>query len=182
MVECARRIKEAIEQDLALSIADPKVFLDETDLEGGVKWQETIAQALCRSIAMVAICAPIYYHPSHKWCGLEWAAMDILSESRLPGEDFKAIIPVILRQREPLPSPMAEIQFIDLSRVTICGRRYYSTQEFRQRIIEIAERIEKVAFVVARNGALADCKQFQLPTESAFSGYVGQGQPFPFRS
>lgn len=182
LIECARKVREAIEQDLALSIPNPRVFFTETDVGGGAKRRETLARALCRSIAMVAICAPIYYHPAYEQCGLEWAAMDMLSGSRLPGEDFKAIIPVILRHRGSLPNPVAEIRCIDFSRVTARGRRYYNSTDFRQKIMEVCEQIERIAFVMACNGVLASCEQFQLPTESAFSNYEAGRQPFPFRS
>src|SRR5262245_25005263 len=98
--DCARNVKTLVEQTLALSIPKPRVFLDETEIPGGAEWQETLRRALCKSVAMVSICAPIYYHSSHKWCGLEWAAMDMLSQRRLVGEGVKAIIPIIVRIRD----------------------------------------------------------------------------------
>jgi hypothetical protein len=182
MVECGKRIKYAIEQMLYDSIPKPRVFFDEADVREGAEWREATARALCRSVVMVAICAPVYYHPAFEWGGLEWAAMDMLSKSRLPGEDFKAIIPIILRDRGTLPSPVAEIRSFDVSRAKACGNRYYSHPDFRQKMMAVSERIEEIAFVMACNGIVADCEQFQLPIQSAFSGYEATPQRFPFRS
>ena len=39
MTDCARKLKDAIEENMALDIPNPKVFLDESDIEGGDEWQ-----------------------------------------------------------------------------------------------------------------------------------------------
>jgi hypothetical protein len=181
MTNCARMIGGAIEEFLALDIPTPKVFLDESEITGGAVWQSRLERALCKSVAMVSICAPIYYHPSHRWCGLEWAAMDRLSQERLPDVDFKAIIPVLLRKEDPLPREVQEVQYIDFSRVIIRGRRYYRTQDFRRKTVEIVNRIEQVARTLADNQRIADCEDFDLPTTPAFADYHARTQPFPFR-
>jgi hypothetical protein len=182
MTECARRVKDAIEKELSLFIPSPKVFLDEVGITGGADWRTTLMRALCKSIVMVAVCAPIYYHPSHKWCGQEWAAMDMLGQKRLPGEDFRLIIPIIVRMSDPLPVTVSEIQYIDFSRVTIRGRSYYRTIEFREKIRDIIDRIEQIALAIVRNQSKADCEQFQFPSEPAFSKYQEKSRPFPLRS
>src|SRR5439155_9188917 len=108
-------------------------------IPGGAEWRETLRRGLCSSLTMVAICAPIYYDSSHRWCGLEWAAMDMLSTVRLVGEDFKAIIPLVIRIREdePLPDAVSSLQHIDFSNIMTMGRRYYRTQECRRNIQKI---------------------------------------------
>jgi hypothetical protein len=158
------------------------VFLDEDSIRGGAEWQRTVGQALCRSVAMVAICAPIYFHPKHRWCGLEWAAMDLLGRLRLMGEDLGAIIPVVYRETKPQPGALEPIQYIDISRVTVCGRRYYNTQEFRRKMIEVGETIEQIALALARRGTRARCEEFEFPSDPAFLDYEARSQPFPFRS
>jgi hypothetical protein len=131
---------------------------------------------------MVAICAPIYYHPSHKWCGLEWAAMDMLSAHRLPGAQFKAIIPVMARKSTLIPAAVSGVQYIDVSRVMIRGRNYFNTQDFKIKIEEIVDKIERIAETIAQNQVVPGCDQFQFPTESAFLDYIAPSQLFPFRS
>jgi hypothetical protein len=181
ITECAKKLKECIEGNLAASILEPRVFLDETEIRGGDDWAKKIAQALCKSVALVAVCAPIYYHRSHEWCGFEWAGMDMLSKSRLPNEDFGTIIPIVVKKHKP-PEPISKIQFIDFSRVMIIGQSYLETPECKQKISEIVERIEEIAVTLSQNNARAECQEFQLPHESPFSDYEVQRQPAPFRS
>lgn len=179
MTEAAERLEAAIESALALSIAEPKVFLDKTTIKGGAKWRQTLKEALCTSIAMVAVLAPIYFDPSHKWCGIEWAAMSRLTEQRIPGENFGAIIPVMIQASNPLPQAVAEIQYIDFSRVRTLGQRYFDTQEYREKVMEIVDRVEQVAMALDRGQVRADCQDFRIPRQSAFLDYIAPSQPFP---
>lgn len=182
MTDCAIRVRDTIQSELSALIQNPRVFLDARDFSAGDDWREGLMISLCKSLTMVAICAPIYYQDAHKWCGQEWAAMDMLSQKRLAGEDFKPIIPLIVRISDPLPGVVAEVQYIDFSCVTTRSRRYYVTQEFKSKIQEIGKRIEQIALIIVRNQVEADCEQFQFPTESAFLSYLAKSQPFPLRS
>jgi hypothetical protein len=181
MIECAERIQRSIEENLALELNNPKVFLDKS-IRVGADWENRLRRALCRSISMVALCSPIYYHPAHRWCGLEWAAMWGLEGQRLRPEDDHAIIPLIIRDPNNLPDSVARIQYIDISRVTIAGRRYYTTQEFRSVITQITDRIISTALAIARNQAATNCGQFQFPPTSAFADYQPVNLAAPFRS
>jgi hypothetical protein len=181
LMECAERVKESIEADLALSIAAPRVFLDQ-GMTVGTDWEMRLRRALCKSLSMVALCSPIYYHPAHKWCGLEWTAMLGLETQRLQGADFHAIIPLIVRDPKNLPESVSRIQFIDISRLTIAGRRYYNTQEFRKHIQEVTSRISQAALAIAGNRASTNCGQFQFPPTSVFDDYQPIIQSAPFRS
>lgn len=179
LVECAKRVQEAIENDLALSINNPSVFLDDS-IPGGTLWETKIVTALCRSLTMVALCAGIYYHPAHRWCGLEWAAMDGLGKSRLPGSEFRTIIPLIVREESSTPEAVLKTQWIDISRLTLQGRRYYTTKEFRLRIREVVTQIERIAVAIASQQAKTDCQQFKFPSTSAFSDWLSVKQAAPF--
>lgn len=178
---CARMLKQSIEQWLALSFSKPKVFLDESDIVGGDVWEIAMRNALCRSMVLIAVCAPIYYHPSHKWCGIEWASMDELSKKRLSNVSFHAIIPVILRRTEMLPDPVRKIQYHDMSRLITTGRRYYNTKEYRGIINKIGMRIEEIAVTLSEKLVTAECDDFKFASRSAFSDYQPQQQPMPFR-
>ena len=171
ITECARQVRDAVTKRLAQSFADPRVFLDETGLTVGDTWEPRLKSALCKSITMVAVCAPIYYHPKHKWCGLEWAAMDGLSRNRFPGQSSKTIFPLMIRISDPLPPVMSETQYIDISRAMILGRKYYTYPEFRKTVAKIGDLIEKIAFELADSQVKAGCDSFQFPTKSAFSDY-----------
>jgi len=182
ITECARALKRSILEGLATSFHNPQVFLDETAIIGGADWNLTLRRALCRSISMVAICAPIYYRPEHHWCGLEWAAMEHLSSLRLGACDFKAIIPVMVRKSDPLPNAVSRIQYIDVSRVTLQGRRYFAYPDFRQKVNEIVIRIEQIAEELWRGRHRAECDAPNFPTVSAFSDYITPAVRFPILS
>ena len=178
---CAQRLQRSIQELLAASVDNPQVFLDESEIKGGDDWESAMRDALCRSIALVAVCAPIYYHPSHEWCGIEWASMARLSSLRLRNENFHAIIPVIIRGANSLPEPVKRIQHHDMSRVITSGRRYFSTKEYRNKIDLIVKRIEQVAVTLSQNRVAADCEDFQFSTQSPFVEERLLEQPMPFR-
>lgn len=173
MDECAARFKKSVESELSYQVdnlvSKPKVFLDQSDLSVGDQWDAVIRHALCRSIAMIALCVPKYYRFKHRWCGLEWAAMDKLSDVRLPGEKFRAIIPVIVRDPENLPAIVSKIQYRDISHMTLKGRRYYNTEEYREVIQAVVMRIEEVATAIARRVAVSNCGAFEFPDVPAFA-------------
>jgi hypothetical protein len=181
LTECARTVRNAIEQGLASSFVRPAVFLDE-QMTGGADWEILIRRTLCRSISMVAICAPIYYRPEHGWCGREWAAMEKMSAKRLPGQAFSSIIPLMYKKSDPLPPAVSRIQYIDVSRVILLGRRYYSQPEFRGKIQQIVARIEQIAEEIFKNRTQAESETFTFPAESAFLQYSPPAQPFPLLS
>lgn len=181
LTDCAKTLKDKIESELGSVFPMPRVFLDEEEIRFGIEWKRKISQALCKSVAMVAICAPIYYHPSHSWCGFEWRGMELLSYQRFPGMNHKAIIPVIWRHVEPTPKAVKEIQWVDFSRVTIAGRRYYSTQEYRKKVKGVVDRIIEIAQLLAEHRRVAECTAFEIPSDSAFSDFEAKIKAFPFR-
>jgi len=186
LVKCARRVKEAIEGELSLTVNEPAVFLDES-IQGGTDWELKLRQALCQSLTMVAICAPIYYHPAHKWCGLEWAAMEHLNEQRLPGNELRTIIPIIFRRpRENAPPPKVVMkpQHIDISDDSLVPG-FYSTGKFNKHIREIVSHIEKVVDALVGNDhnmVRTDCGGFLFPQMSAFADCPEVEQPPPFHA
>jgi len=181
ITKCARKLKREIESRLAPYVSRPKVFLDERVLSPGDDWPDTIKNALCRSLTMVAICAPIYYHPDHKWCGLEWATMQLLSDVRLKGVDFKAIIPVMIRKSDPLPAVFSRIQYADFTAMTTRSHYYFFSTEFRNKAEQIVNNIQRVAATIRKNLAQPDCENLAYATVSAFDGYTPAPPAFPFR-
>jgi len=179
LAQCAQAVKNRIEEELSTSFSAPVVFLDESEIVGGDVWEARLRRALCKSVSMIAICAPIYYRPEHRWCGLEWAAMEHLSSSRLQNQDLKAIIPLMFRKVEPLPPVVSRIQHIDISKVSLQGRRYFNNPEFRAKIQQMANRIELIAEELWRGRSKADCDLFQFPDESAFSAYNLPSETLP---
>lgn len=182
LTDCARTLKRIIEETLALSIPNPRVFLDEDDIPGGVAWEAKLMHALCRSVSMVSICAPIYFHPSHRWCGIEWAAMAGLSKRRLLTEDVFAIIPILLRTGYDLPPAVTKIQYVDFSRILVRGTSYYRTNDFREKVKKVVDQIEVIAKLIVENNAEPNCMGFPVPADSAFADYDPRPLALPFRT
>lgn len=178
ITECARALSSSIQNGLSSIFPRPKVFLDETEMTGGDAWERRLKDELCKSIAMIAVCAPIYYHPEHKWCGLEWAAMESLSDRRLRGKNYKSIIPVMVRKSDILPTAVSRIQYIDFSRVTL-RRGCYSCREFQERVEQIVERVREIIIELGQSRIRADCEQFSFPSTSAFADYATPEKDFP---
>ncbi len=74
-------------EELSTVFNQPMVFLDESELACGDEWEKRIRSNICKSISMIAICAPMYYRREHHWCGREWAAMEHLGTARLKSEE-----------------------------------------------------------------------------------------------
>jgi hypothetical protein len=177
LTKAAKRIRKGLVERLSDSIPAPSVFLDLTNVTGGAIWPNDLKRALCRSVTMVALCAPIYYHPSHPWCGLEWAAMDGLNRRRISRADFNSIIPVMVRTGN-LPTAVSRIQPVDISGVITSGG-YFRTNEFRRKLEEIMQRIETVANTLVCQNSIAGCDRYKFPKKSAFAGCTTKPQPFP---
>ena len=176
---CARTVAKVIKGKLAGSFSKPEVFLDESEMTAGDEWEKKIPHALCRSMSMVAICAPIYYHPKHHWCGLEWAVMESFSAARFPGKDFRAIVPLMVRVSDPLPLAVSRIDRFDISRITTQGRRYFSYPEFLGTVEKIVARVEQIAEELWRGNFKADCASVLVPKTSPFSDYHVPAQRYP---
>lgn len=185
LVKCARRVQEAIADELnILAISEPRVFLDERMIEPGSIWEMELKSALCHSLVMVAICAPIYYHPKHRWCGLEWAAMEDLRMRRLPESTLGTIIPIIFREDDNQPQIVSNSQWINISRESLLPG-FYTSSKFKKLIIEIAGHVERVAnALVGDSGRIVktECGDFTLPVRSAFADCPELIQPAPFHS
>ena len=175
-------MRNALEGRLASIFTNPKIFLDESDLSVGDVWDKKIKHELCKSMSMIAICAPIYYHPDHKWCGLEWAAMEALSDRRLQNVNYKSIMPVMIRKSDPLPNAISRVQYIDFSRATLQGPRYYKYAEFRQNLEKIVQRIREIILELGQCQTVAGCEDFVFPGNSAFDDYATPKQGFPLIS
>jgi hypothetical protein len=179
LTEFAERIKDAIVEELTSHIPRPIVYLDSSNVPPGAHWPETLSQNLRASIAMVAVLAPIYLEEEHAWCGRELAAMAKLGHLRLPNTTMKPIIPVLFRQTA-LPYEVAAHQAIDLSRISLKGRRYYSTEEFRSAIMKIVAQIIQIAILIRTNECRADRGHFKFPSRPRFLS--APVQPPPLRT
>ena len=168
LIRVVERLKEDVFDYPAQSIDDPELFLDRDNIKGGYKWEKSIAEDLCRSVALLAVITELYYDPAHKWCGWEWKNMSTLSNMRLPKENFQTLIPILIRKCDDLPSGIRKIQCYDFSGLITSTRYYYQTNDYYHMINEIGRRIQNIAKSLSQNNAQADCEDFKIVRKSAF--------------
>lgn len=94
--EVVKGLKEDLSNEIGSLTNDLDVFYDEDFLKGGDSLAESIAYHLCRSVCMIVIYMPIYFHSD--WCRREYKAMLNLEQIRLRAlgrEEHKLIIPLL---------------------------------------------------------------------------------------
>jgi hypothetical protein len=173
-------VKKEIEKQLAATVQKPQVFVDDVDIPPGTTWKGTLSSELCSSVAMVALCVSAYYRSAHRWCGLEWAAMDSLGTHRLRGYLLRPIIPVMLRLEKPIPEAVLGTQYVEMTAASLTWEKYCTTLAFRRNIKQVVDYIGEVAEALADNEAIAgNCGEFAFPEESAFIGWQPDPQEYP---
>lgn len=92
---------------------EPKVFLDERDIEAGATWPAVLGGALGNSRTLVALWTRTYFHS--EWCTRELSVM--LARER--GERFRTpqrpgglIFPVVLHDCAQLPTRLVPLQYV----------------------------------------------------------------------
>jgi len=171
-MEAAELFKEALELELK-DFVPPRVFLD-TDLEPGERWPQELIKKLCRSACLAAVCVPIYFSPQKEWCAIEWASMEALGAHRLPGYDYRTIIPMLCRNDPPLPRVFAApdgIQYEDFSGNGTARplARTLKTNDGRARITRVVRRVKRIAFDLVAAGKACSPADFVPPNISPFA-------------
>jgi hypothetical protein len=95
------------------------IFLDKDNLCANSPLDDSIAEAICQSLCMIAIIAPAYGIP--RYCLREFTAMEVLEKRRLGllhGKDSEIqglIIPVIIRGNGFMPDKIIKRPCFDFS-------------------------------------------------------------------
>ncbi len=196
-----RQLMERIITDLSTALAneleawlDLEVYVDRERLQGGVLYNEALAQALCESVCMIVIFTPTYFSKTHSYCAREYKAMEKLETARLHALGQQTdpkhglIIPIVFRGAEALPDDIKE------------RRHYYKFDDFLLSDVEIskhpayAPKIREIARTIydhhQRLSTLPTdlcqhCRQFTLPSEADILPWLetvqGSVTPFPGR-
>jgi hypothetical protein len=152
------------------TLVELPIYLDKLRLQPGFMFNEALADALCRSVCMVAVYTPVYETKSY--CGREFEAMVQLEARRrklagLPGE-HGLIIPVVLRGFEHLPLRLkGERQAEDFSQFTLADRQIRRNPKFGHKVQAIAQQIygHYRALQPIEANACDECTAFKLPAE-----------------
>lgn len=180
---CARTIARAIRAKLGdyrgLEPCD-RVFVDEECIRQGT-WQPQIERALCQSMVMIAVCAPIYYDRDKPFCGREFNSMSLVGQHRLA----PTIVPVLVRKskRCPLPRAISELQYIDVVAETLNCRDYHRRPPFLTKMNILFDRVVDVANQLydSRARAHPSPNEFRIGEESAFDDYDLPDESMPLR-
>lgn len=148
------------------------VFWDQSEIVAGVRFEEELARAICRSLCMILVYTPNYERSLY--CQREFAAMQKLQRHRFremmwPTPELGMIIPVILRgRRDDLPAVIRNhIHCLDFTRYTTANQPIWRNHEFMRHIERIAEYIDGLYRTFERTGfdRHLDCAGFKLPVD-----------------
>jgi hypothetical protein len=181
-VRCANAIARAVRRrfaDFTTRSDCHRVFVDKECIAKGGEWEPTLRTALCKSVLMVAVCAPIYYEQTHKWCGLEYQAMLSLGQIR----GISAVLPMVVRRFKdyPLPEAVKQLQYIDVTVESTKDPGYFNRPKFDKVLDDIVDRLVNVATTMRDNNVKANAEHFNFPDRSAFEDYNGRRQSAPLR-
>lgn len=152
------------------TLVDLPIYLDKLRLQPGFLFNEALAEALCRSVCMVAVYTPVY--ETKPYCGREYEAMVRLETRRrklagLAGEQG-LIIPVVLRGFDHLPVRLkGQRQAEDFSQFTLADRQIRRNPKFGRKVQAIAQQIyaHYRALQPVEAHACYECEAFKLPPE-----------------
>jgi hypothetical protein len=169
------------------------VYIDRS-LQAGRLFNQTLADALCRSLCMIVIYTPHYFDQVHTYCAREYRAMEMLEQKRLSKlaaqQQFGGlIIPIVLRGAQFLPAAISgRRQIVSFESFALWSEKIAYSPEFGPSVRKIAE------LIVAYNEILApwsdeftcECDGFKFPTEEEVKPWLQTmrcpARDFPFRS
>jgi TIR domain len=102
-----------LEEQLALRLPQPpKVFIDQKNLETGVRWPDALADIHAKSKVLIPVLIPAYFNSD--WCVAEYESMlcreaHICREARVKGQNpnlCRLIFPVLLATASQFPFPL----------------------------------------------------------------------------
>jgi hypothetical protein len=180
-------LKQALQSSLEPYSRLP-LYIDDR-LQPGYHYNEALALALCRSVAMVVVYTP-------RWAESDYCQRELhgmlkleqrrrrLAEGAMPRE-YGLIVPVLLRgRREQIPNDIRNnMHYCDFSRYTTAEGRIGTNSGYIQQIEQIASYIYELQEALApfAERACATCSKFRLPP-AAFAAAGAPSQPFPGRA
>lgn len=179
-------LKATLESSLEPYFREP-VYVDDR-LRPGYHYNETLAKAMCQSIAMIVVFTPRW--AGSDYCQREFRGMLSLERKRRkmagPAMDTShgLVIPVLLRgTRADMPDEISDhIHYCDFSRFTTADERIGRHPQYVQQIENIAEYIYEISKALNpfSEQACSRCDAFKLP--KAGTKVVVPQQPFPGRA
>jgi hypothetical protein len=169
-----------------------RLYVDRERLKPGMFFNQSLAYALCKSICMVVVYTPNYFHVDNPYCALEYITMERLEKrrfARLPGKQQGGlIIPIILRGAKDLPSTLRDRRlYVSFEGFTLYSERIAYNPYLEPEVRKIVEYIDDYRKLFARLPEEIDCNSFAFPTQKEAMDWLRESpssviHDFPFRS
>src|SRR5688500_15915285 len=98
-VRVVQDLHKGLKDELAFHTPCP-VYLDDKRLQAGYRFNEALADALCRSVCMIVVFSPTYFSEENTYCAREWLGMLRLQQRRTrllsekPAQFMGLIVPI----------------------------------------------------------------------------------------
>jgi TIR domain len=151
-----------------------KVYLDEQRLRPGYRFNEALADALCRSVCLIVVFSPTYFDEENTYCTREWLGMLRLQQLRmnlLSAEAQRAmgfIIPIVIRGTKRLPRFIRDqIQYYNFEDFLLCQPEMSKHEGYAKEIKKIADYVADLydEFQSGPEDPCKECANFRLPSE-----------------
>lgn len=169
------QLKKDLRAALGLYFKDKGVYMDDLH-SAGDDFENRIAEAICQSICMIVVFAPIY--TESLYCLREFCAMENVEEKRKQKLGIKfdrkkrMIIPIILRGNpDDLPHKIKNIHYYDFSQFTleslkISKKNKALIENIAKVIHEHYKNIKDIYRDETHDETNDECKTFLLPSEN----------------
>jgi TIR domain len=181
------QLTKALSSSLEPYLFEEGPYVDQ-ELQPGERFDQKLADAICRSVCMIVIYYPKY--GAHQYCLREFEAMRTLEKDRIPllgatGNGRGLIIPILLRGKlEDLPEEIRNhIHCCDFSKFTTATGDISRDPEYVARIERIASYIDELRkdFAALNQNICDDCHTFRLPDLDSITPWQPDGpKPPPF--
>lgn len=186
-VDFVEELQKALQDRIRLLKRDASVILDFKRLKPGYIFDETISQAICRSVCMIVVYIPAYEESDY--CLREFEAMERLQAARRLRlkrpelNDKGMIVPIIFRRGDLSKRIEGRYQYLDLSKVTHPAREFRG-KKVSPKLDEIAEYIVSLYRAMENDepAVCGDCDHFALPARldvTPWRDVPRQEQSFP---
>jgi hypothetical protein len=183
------QLKKAIENELANYISEP-VFLDTNRLKPGFNYNVSLSRAICESVCMIVVYTPRY--DQSDYCIREFCAMENIERERITrlGEmynnEYRMIIPIILRGLKSLPDKISEIEYRnDFTQYALWSTEISKSPDFEPIVREIVQVIYDIYGMLQKDPDLFEhhnCNNFTIPSlEEVQSSWIKKRPSFPGR-
>ncbi len=182
------QLVSALKSEINVLLSNMPIYRDREMISGGTFYNDELEQALCKSVCMIVVYTPTYFHEKDTFCAREFKIMEQLECHRL--EQFKdhkfcnrgLIIPLILRGMNSFPQKIKRRRHCyDFSRFTLSENPLKRHKRYCKIIKKIAEYIfDRHQELISNIACPCDaCSAYHLPKDIEIRNWLKQFIPPP---